>query len=308
MPVDYELFYTGSPPLFRHSFNAITDFRFCNNVCNRLKSKMTMPIPLRPILIVRSMTTTVETEEQPNDHLSPTSRSKKRVVFADDKGLALAHVKVMTEPSDCPPMWQDEFLEQVTGGASATVVPDKWEPMFQQPASDYVQFRQKLESNCVSLENVIVKDGEQTVLATVKVKNIAFDKEVFARVTYNAWATKEDITAVYVPTGIEGTSVYDLYDTFSFTMKLPLQATRSQCIEFCICFQSNGKEFWDSNSGANYKLVSTPSSPMSPPPKPDVNGSSFSLNNAIDHAQKMNLQYWSEFASWQHLVNDTPYW
>ena len=46
--------------------------------------------------------------------LSPASRAaKKRVVFADAKGFSLTQIKMMTEPSDCPPRWTAEFLEQV---------------------------------------------------------------------------------------------------------------------------------------------------------------------------------------------------
>lgn len=58
--------------------------------------------------------------------LSPASRAaKKRVVFADAKGLSLTQIKMMTEPSDCPPRWTAEFLEQVPRNITRTKNPQQ---------------------------------------------------------------------------------------------------------------------------------------------------------------------------------------
>ena len=45
---------------------------------------------------------------------SPTSptKEKKSVSFADAQGLQLAFIRLITEPSDCPPKWSPDFLEQ----------------------------------------------------------------------------------------------------------------------------------------------------------------------------------------------------
>lgn len=84
----------------------------------------------------------------------------------------------MTEPSFAPPRWSMAFLAQVTRGAAAEVSPEPWEPTFAQPASDYLAFRGRLDRDNVSLENVIVREAEQVVVGTVKVRNLAFHKEV----------------------------------------------------------------------------------------------------------------------------------
>lgn len=264
-----------------------------------------MHLPLRPILIVRQDSTnspaTVEDTNDTNQATSPT-KAKKRVVFADSKGLALAHVKIMSEPSDCPPHWQDEFLEQVTRGATASVVPDAWEPAFPQPASDYMEFRNRLEKNCVCLENVIIRDTEETILGTIKVKNICFHKQVFVRVTYDEWTSFTDIMAIFVPSGTEGTAVYDLYDTFSFTLAITPQATKRKSVQFCVCFKCDKGEFWDNNSGKNYKIVCVgSSSPTELNMKP-------SNQTRFEDAFTARFEHWTEFASWNHLVNDAPYW
>lgn len=60
-------------------------------------------------------------------------------------------------------------------------------------------FRQKLETNNVSLENVIVKENDSIVVGTVKVKNVSFHKEVIVRTTWDDWKSQEDIFCTYSP-------------------------------------------------------------------------------------------------------------
>lgn len=72
---------------------------------------------------------------------SSSSRSKRRVVFADDKGLELEHVKVMSEASNQPPTWSLQFLAHVTQGMISPVPLEQWTIDFRQPASDYLEFR-----------------------------------------------------------------------------------------------------------------------------------------------------------------------
>lgn len=345
MPVDFEPLYSASPPLFKsyvhhmyryapgstYTATSTTD-RFVANRLSSTTRKVPFAYPLRPILIVRpaecvhqqngaSATTTTTTPDDeeieyestssptspvgdvppPTSSVIRTASSKKRVVFADDRGMALEHVKVMTEPSDCPPRWQDEFFEHVTQGATAAVAADRWEPVFAQPASDYVEFRRKLERDCVCLENVITKETDESVVGTVKVKNLSFDKRVFVRVSFDRWNSHEDHDCSYVPSGTEGTSLYDLYDTFQFTFAIPHGAAKFGCVEFCVAYRlGDDREFWDNNGGVNYKLQAL-----------SANGKSGALTAhplKFDDAFTARLNTWTEFASWNHLNNDTPYW
>lgn len=68
-------------------------------------------------------------------------RAKKRVVFADDKGKSLTEIRVMSEPSNVPPLWSIEFLSHVTQGFITPDVTEEWSISFKQPASDYLNFR-----------------------------------------------------------------------------------------------------------------------------------------------------------------------
>lgn len=103
--------------------------------------------------------------------------------------------------------------------------------------------RRKLETNNVSLENVIIKESESTVVGTVKVKNLSFHKEVFIRSTWDNWTTQTDTFCTY--SQIVGASgAYVIYDTFSFKLTLP---PHSRNLEFCVCYKADDKEYWDSN-------------------------------------------------------------
>ncbi|XP_011641775.1 protein phosphatase 1 regulatory subunit 3C isoform X2 [Pogonomyrmex barbatus] len=185
-------------------------------------------------------------------------KQKKRVVFADDRGRPLTQVRVMSEPSNVPPLWSTAYVAGLTGGLLGTskdhsqeATQDStppWQVTFQQPASDYLAFRRKLDQENVSLENVIVRESEQCLVGTVKVRNLAYDKEVVVRASSDSWSTHEDVHCTYVAQpGSPGSLI--LYDTFRFRLTLPVA---SNVIEFCVRYRTEGKELWDNNEGKNY--------------------------------------------------------
>lgn len=269
--------------------------------------------PRRPCLVIRPEDTNSSSDEDP---ISPT-RLKKKVVFADDRGMSLTHVRIMTEPSNVPPLLNSRFLAEVTQGLSANPVAkaDPWEITFAQPASDYLEFRRRLDSGKVSLENVIIKEAEESVIGTVKVSNISFEKEVFVRCSSDTWKTREDIFCKYVSNSSSNTmnAAYVLYDTFSFKLALPLKARR---IEFCVCYRSGGEEFWDNNSNHNFVLVKK----LYHEPLNKSLSTTELINAKIQNketptdvikcvdAVHAKIESWSEFASWNHLENSSPYW
>ncbi|XP_058062056.1 uncharacterized protein LOC131212275 [Anopheles bellator] len=180
------------------------------------------------------------------------ARNKKKVVFADDQGGQLTQVRVMREPSYMPPIWSLQFLAHVTQGMISPVPQEQWVVDFVQPASDYVRFRQKLDDRNISLENVIIKETEQLIVGTVKVKNLSYHKEVILRSSCDNWKTHEDTFCTYSLVGNGAASAYLIFDTFSFKVTLPPKSRR---IEFCACFKCDGVEYWDNNDGRNYSLT-----------------------------------------------------
>lgn len=125
------------------------------------------------------------------------------MVFADAKGKSLTEIRIMSEPSNVPPLWSIEFLSHVTQGFISPDLNEEWTITFRQPASDYLNFRQKLDSQNVSLENVIIKENDSMVVGTVKVKNISFQKEVIVRSSWDNWKTEQDTFCTYSPVSVE---------------------------------------------------------------------------------------------------------
>lgn len=214
--------------------------------------------PKRSCLVVRVEDLTPEEEERTLELHSPTDindkhrSSKKKVVFADDQGGQLTQVRVMKEPSYMPPVWSLQFLAHVTQGMISPVPQEQWVVDFRQPASAYLEFRQKVEEHNVSLENVIIKETEHLIVGTVKVKNVSYNKEVVVRSSCDGWKTHEDTYCTYTVVGNGIASAYMVHDTFSFKITLPPKSRR---IEFCVCYRCDGGEFWDNNNNHNYSLT-----------------------------------------------------
>lgn len=335
---DYEMLVSHSPPVFSHSpptGSFLTEYAALRlgadtfpraatrNSCRAIQHSnswntfSTKPIkkspspPMRPCLVIRPAEESVQVVEDPS---SPT-KLKKKVVFADDKGMSLTHVRVMTEPSNVPPLWSYRFLAEVTQGLHADPigVEEPWEVTFPQPASDYVIFRKRLDNEKVSLENVIVKESEKSIQGTIKVRNEAYEKEVFVRSSTNDWKTYEDSYCSFVPNNLNSNvgAAYVLYDTFSFTIPLP---PRSNKIEFCVCFKSGGKEYWDNNHHKNYIIVKKVSSLHKSISNDDLycrkenSGEPKPIPRKCAEVTQTKMDSWSEFASWTHLENSNPYW
>ncbi|XP_077290864.1 glycogen binding subunit 70E [Arctopsyche grandis] len=226
------------------------------------------------------------------DAPSPPARIKKRVVFADDQGLSLTQVRVMWEPSDVPPHWSLHSTPAVTSSLP------NWELGFAQPASDYVDFRRRINDDNVSLENVIIKAKDGFLTGTVKVKNLDFHKEVVVRWSADNWVTSEDAFCTYVDVPVSSAGAYSIYDTFSFKVLLPVV---SNYLAFCVCFRCQGKEYWDSNGGTNYKVSKRGDVSRSESPPPAVSAPS---KNSVAYQPPA---LWSEYAAW-HGPCDVPYW
>ena len=257
---------------------------------------------------------------------------KKRVSFADNVNQELVTVRIMTEPSNCPPkltskivyyflnrefnyntenssnssnffslnqnhsVFNDLNYTQRDNNFSSTRIYDNYringpnystdlsKPCgslavyslnFSQPASDYLNFRKRLDHNLISLENVILDRFQIT--GTVKVKNISYHKNVFIRCSHNNWLSYYDYQAQFVPGDYfnENSSIYSSknyslstvfyqnhnntydpihkdHDTFRFDFQLPKTVDQNNfnhqnkinnnnstaSIQFCICYRS----------------------------------------------------------------------
>nr|XP_020492635.1 protein phosphatase 1 regulatory subunit 3B [Labrus bergylta]XP_029133737.1 protein phosphatase 1 regulatory subunit 3B [Labrus bergylta] len=175
-------------------------------------------------------------------------RVKKQVTFADHRGLALTKVKIFSQFNDLidvPVSVQEMFSSPLCAAPEE----DELVLDFTQPSSDYLSFRQQLEQQLVCLEHCVLK--ERALAGTVKVKNVNFEKSVKLRMTFDTWRSHADVDCVYV----KNTYSTSYSDTFSFTASLPSLLGPLEHVEFAVCYQVGGAEYWDSNHGNNYRIV-----------------------------------------------------
>ncbi|XP_056425519.1 protein phosphatase 1 regulatory subunit 3B [Hyla sarda] len=191
---------------------------------------------------------------QPNDKLlteinNQENKVKKRVSFADSRGLSLTMVKVYSEFDD-PLEIPFNITELIDNIYHLTTLEKEHLVLdFAQPAADYLDFRNRLQTEYVCLENCMLK--ERSLVGTVKVKNLAFQKCVKIRMTCNSWRTFTDHECQYVKDTYAGSD----RDTFSFDIVLPDDIHAQERIEFAVYFECSGKMYWDSNKGQNYRII-----------------------------------------------------
>jgi hypothetical protein len=134
---------------------------------------------------------------------------------------------------------------------------------FQQPVA-LDGFRERLENDFVCLENAVA--SQNSLMGTVKVKNIAFHKEIFVRYTLDSWNSHTGVMGAYVQDSNDGNT-----DRFSFAITIPEYFIASAgSFEIAICYRTDGKEYWDNNGGINYRVECT--SAVNNGPGPSVNG------------------------------------
>ena len=209
-----------------------------SNVSGNKKTLKTLPSG------ILKQPTTLKISIQVN---KPNNRS---VRFLDSAGLPLTEVREFNESEEL--MEKNQQNEKSEQNLSKNEDEDS-KPLFRcafnQPAANYLEFRQKLERNFVGLATLHFQ-GPRQFCGTVKVKNCAFEKKVFLRITFNSWESSSDIQCLYVDNG------KTMHDTFCFETVIPSSWYTYHKIQFCVCFVENGRQHWDNNNGNNYSILS----------------------------------------------------
>lgn len=186
--------------------------------------------------------------------------AKKKVVFADSKGMSLTATHVFSsfdeEGFRNRPGGADELQFAMNDLKAATLDLETSSERsllldFQQPSADYLGFRNRLIQNLVCLENCSLQ--QRLLTGTVKVRNVGFQKWVRLRATFDSWASFTDVDCTFL------NNVYSCQDTdtFAFVLELPNSILPQHRVEFCICYQVQDQTFWDNNNGKNYTLKHT---------------------------------------------------
>ena len=177
---------------------------------------------------------------------APDTPRRKSVRFADALGLDLETVKLILENETAPDYPNMALGASKQEGNEVTILPRYLSIVFQQPGgqSDFIS---RVYSQNVCLENVVVSDF--TVLGTIKVRNITFNKSVKVRYSCDGWRTFGDVPGSYVRGSCDGPM-----DRFSFGLSAPRELPVLGAIEFAICYTAGDQEYWDNNYGHNYRL------------------------------------------------------
>ncbi|KAK4234533.1 carbohydrate-binding module family 21 protein [Achaetomium macrosporum] len=110
------------------------------------------------------------------------------------------------------------------------------------------------KAQSVRLERVWLSNDQKSLVGSVAVANLAFQKLVACRFTLDYWKTTSEVAAEYV-SEIRAADTPHSQDRFNFTIKLSdLANLESKTLYFCIRYNVNGQEYWDNNNGTNFQV------------------------------------------------------
>ncbi|TVY30104.1 Protein phosphatase regulatory subunit 3C [Lachnellula hyalina] len=106
----------------------------------------------------------------------------------------------------------------------------------------------------VRVERVFLSADNKTLIGSVAVANLAFNKHVVARFTLDYWKTTSEVVAEF-NNDVRQPKFADGYDRFNFNIKLADQANlEAKTMFFCVKYSVNGQEYWDNNNSTNFQV------------------------------------------------------
>ncbi|OTA52649.1 carbohydrate-binding module family 21 protein [Hypoxylon sp. EC38] len=106
----------------------------------------------------------------------------------------------------------------------------------------------------VRLERVWMSPDQKCLIGSVAVANLAFQKTVVCRFTFDYWKTTSEVTAEYHHE-IRPRETETGHDRFQFSIKLSdLANLENKTLFFCIRYNVNGLEYWDNNDNVNFQV------------------------------------------------------
>ncbi|XP_054655587.1 protein phosphatase 1 regulatory subunit 3C-B-like isoform X2 [Dunckerocampus dactyliophorus] len=241
---------------------------------------------------------------------------KKKVVFADTKGMSLTAIHVFKNEDEHGAGSMEELQFDMSDLESAAMELKISSVRslaldFKQPSADYLDFRSRLIRNSVCLENCSLQ--ERSLTGTVKVRNVGFEKSVQVRATFDSWASFSDVDCTFMNNVYGGHDT----DTFAFVLDLPAQIPPQKQVEFCICFKVRDQTFWDNNDGKNYVVKhvgwtggSSSYSAEHKKPAESRSGGVKVLEMDLDQfgSPRMCSGFFPGWQSWGHVDAAVPYW
>ena len=186
----------------------------------------------------------------------PECFKKKHVMFADDCGKSLEHIRTIENLDE---IGYNSFDDNYYGDYDSGEHENEREiimtslkgmrsfiPMYL-PKYDLTQRQSKLDFQKVVLTEL--KTYGIMIVGVVAVVNLGFQKEVTLRYTTDDWKSFHDTSMTHLERG----TGLPFYDQFCFEVHCRPAEIKNEVI-FCIRFKCAFGEFWDNNSGKNYSL------------------------------------------------------
>ncbi|KAI0527965.1 putative phosphatase regulatory subunit-domain-containing protein [Xylaria bambusicola] len=106
----------------------------------------------------------------------------------------------------------------------------------------------------VRLERVWMSPDQKSLIGFVSVANLAFQKTVVCRFTFDYWKTTSEVGAEYHHDIRPGEKEAG-YDRFQFSIKLSdIADLQAKTLFFCVRYNVNGLEYWDNNNSVNFQV------------------------------------------------------
>ncbi len=120
----------------------------------------------------------------------------------------------------------------------------------------------------VFVDRIFLTPDNKNLMGNIAVQNLAFHKSVTVRFTLDYWKTTSEIVADY-NNDVRRNGNLDNLDHFNFSIKLADQANlENKTLFFCVRYNVNGQEYWDSNESANYQVDFSKNAKIAPSKKP----------------------------------------
>ncbi|KAF9501120.1 hypothetical protein BDN71DRAFT_1362686, partial [Pleurotus eryngii] len=114
----------------------------------------------------------------------------------------------------------------------------------------------------VALEELKLSSDMTSIEGRVRLKNIAYHKQLAVRFTFDAWQTTSEVFGKY------SEPINKNFDRFTFSIRLNdlLARIDGKTLLLALRYTVDGKEIWDNNSCQNYQAIfSTKRQPKSRP-------------------------------------------
>ncbi|KAJ2872306.1 hypothetical protein GGH93_004139 [Coemansia aciculifera] len=192
----------------------------------------------------------------PSTPVSQAMRTPRFVHFGADLECVRWFLKAQSPRSvseDAMPEWvPDEHVARVTQAEAERTSTVRLTGI-RRPTPSYAVY----EPSAVVLERAELASTQRsaaTLRGTIKVHNVAFEKSVVVRYSFDQWKSAHEATASYSRTLLEAQAGRPGVDRFVFTLPLPadVTATLPATVALCARYRVAGAEHWDNNKGANY--------------------------------------------------------